>query len=84
MLSFLTSRAGAAMVAIIAAMLLLTFSHRFAYQAGRQVEREALLTRSVEILRERNRVDEQVKDMDAAALCAALGGLPDECAGFGL
>lgn len=72
---FLTSRAGAAMVAIIAAMLLLTFSHRFAYQSGRQVEREALLTRSVEILRERNRVDEQVKDMDAAALCAALGGV---------
>lgn len=84
MISFLFSRAGAALIGIVVALGLLTFSHRFAYQAGRQVEREALLTRSVEILRERNRVDEKVKDMDAAALCAALGGMPDECAGFGL
>lgn len=74
MLSFLTSRAGAAMVAIIAAMLLLTFSHRFAYQSGRQVEREALLTRSVEILRERNATDDEIRNMGDPELCRALGG----------
>ena len=74
-MAFLTSRAGAAMVAIIAVMLLLTFSHRFAYQSGRQVEREALLTRSVEILRERTQTDDEIREMDDAALCAALGGV---------
>ena len=75
MLSFLTSRAGAAMIAIVVALGLLTFSHRFAYQAGRQVEREALLARSVEILRERTQTDDEIREMDDAALCAALGGV---------
>lgn len=84
MLSFLTSRAGASLVAIIAVLGLLTYSHRFAYQAGRQIERAAILTRSVEVLRERNATDDQIKGMDAAALCRALGGLPDECTSIGL
>lgn len=75
MLALLFSRTGALMVGLIAGIAFLTFSHNFAYQSGRQVEREALLARSVEVLRERNRVDENVRDMDAPALCAALGGL---------
>jgi len=45
MISFLTSRAGATMVGIVIALSLLTFSHRFAYQAGRQVEQAAFLDR---------------------------------------
>lgn len=84
MLSFLFSRTGAAMVGIVVALGLLTFSHRFAYQAGRQVEREAMLARSIEILRERNATDDEIKGMDDRQLCLALGGLPDECAGLGL
>lgn len=84
MLSFLTSRAGASLVAIVVVLGILTYSHRFAYQAGRQVERAAILTRSVEVLRERNAVDDQIRNMDGAALCRALGGLPDECAGIGM
>lgn len=75
MLGFLTSRTGAAMIAIVIALGLLTFSHRFAYQAGRQVERTELLTRSVEILRERNATDDEIRNMDDAALCRALGGV---------
>lgn len=75
MISFLFSRTGAAVVGIVVALGLLTFSHRFAYQAGRQVEREAMLARSIEILRERNATDEEVKGMDDAALCGALGGV---------
>lgn len=75
MLAFVTSRAGAATVCIVVALGLLTYSHRFAYQAGRQVEREALLTRSVEVLRERNATDDEIRNMDDAALCAALGGV---------
>jgi hypothetical protein len=51
---------------------------------GRQLERAASLTRSVESLRERNATDDQVRNMDSTALCRALGGLPDECAGLGL
>lgn len=80
MLSFLLSRQGAAVAGIVVALGLLTFSHRFAYQAGRQVEREALLTRSVEVLRERNATDDQIRNMDSGSLCAALGGrfVPDD------
>ncbi len=84
MISFLFSRTGAAVVGIVIALGLLTFSHRFAYQAGRQVEREAVLARSIEILRERNATDDEIKGMDDRQLCLALGGLPDECAGLGL
>lgn len=84
MLALLFSRTGALMVGLIAGIGFLTFSHNFAYQSGRQKEREALLARSVEILRERNRVDEEVRDMDAAGVCRELGGLPDECASLGL
>lgn len=42
---------------------------------GRQAERAEILTRSVEILRERNATDDEIKGMDDAALCAALGGV---------
>ncbi len=74
-MAFLFSRAGMAMAGVVITLGLLTFSHRFAYQAGRQAEREAVLSRSVEILRERNRVDDEVSTMDDPALCAALGGI---------
>ena len=80
MLSFLLSRQGAALIGIVAVLVLLTASHRFAYQAGRTAERTAILNRSVEILRERNSTDDEVRNMDDASLCAALGGrwLPDD------
>ncbi len=42
---------------------------------GRLAERAEILTRSVEILRERNATDDEIKGMDDAALCAALGGV---------
>lgn len=45
MMGFLLSRTGAAVVGIVVALGLLTFSHRFAYQAGRQVEQAAFLDR---------------------------------------
>ena len=75
MLAFLFSRTGAALVGIVAALALLTFSHRFAYQAGRTAERTAILNRSVEILRERNATDDEIRNLDDASLCAALGGV---------
>lgn len=64
-----TSLAGAAVV-----LALLTWSHVQAYQRGAASERQAILTRSVEVLRERNRIDDQARNMDSAELCRALGG----------
>jgi uncharacterized membrane protein len=84
MLGFLFSRAGAAMVGIVVGLGLLTWSHTHAYRAGKAAERTDILDRSIEILRERNATDDEIRNMDDAALCAALGGLPDECAGLGL
>lgn len=84
MLAFLFSRAGAAVIGIVAALGLLTWSHTHAYQAGRTAEREAVLAHSVEILRERSATDDEIRNMDSRQLCLALGGLPDECAGLGL
>lgn len=84
MLAFLFSRAGAAMVGIVAALAMLTWSHTHAYRAGRAAERTEILARSVEILRERNATDDEIKGMDDRQLCLALGGLPDECASIGL
>lgn len=75
MLSFLFSKAGAAMIGIVAAALLATWAINAAYQAGRTAERTAILNRSVEILRERNHVDDEVRNLDDASLCDALGGV---------
>lgn len=74
MLGFLLSRQGAALMGVVAVAGLLTFSHVKAYQAGAAAERQAALTRSVEVLRERTTTDDQIRDMDDAGLCAALGG----------
>lgn len=75
MLAFLFSRTGAAVVGIVAALGLLTWSHLAAYRAGDAAARAEVLARSVEILRERNATDDEIRNMDAAALCAALGGV---------
>ena len=74
MISFLFSRAGAAMVGIVAATILATWAINAAYQAGRQAERTAILNRSVEILRERNATDDEIRNMGDPELCRALGG----------
>ncbi|SFJ65871.1 hypothetical protein [Aerobium aerolatum] len=74
----------ASLAAIIAVLGLLTLSHVKAYHAGAAAERLTTLNRSVEVLRERNATDDQIRNLDDAGLCRELGGLPDECARFGL
>lgn len=74
MLAFLLSKQGAALVGIVAVAGLLTLSHIKAYQEGAASERQATLTRSVEVLRERTATDDQIRNLDDAGLCAALGG----------
>lgn len=77
-------RLWASLAAIIAVLGLLTLSHVKAYHAGAAAERHAILNRSVEVLRKRSAIDDQIRNMDDAGLCRQLGGLPDECAGLGL
>ena len=73
-------RLWAALGAVVAVFGLLTFSHVKAYQAGAAAERLTTLNRSVEVLRERNATDDQIRNLDDAGLCAALGGrlVPDD------
>jgi uncharacterized membrane protein len=59
---------------VVAAIALLSLSHWQAYQHGASAERATTLNRSVEILRERNATDDQIRNMDDAGLCRALGG----------
>ena len=70
--------------AIIGASVAFIPAYLIGKSDGRASERATNLTRSVEVLRERNTVDGQIKGMDSSQLCAALGGLPDECAGIGM
>lgn len=44
---------------------------------GKQMAATAALSKSVQVLRERNTIDDEVSTSDAAALCADLG-LPDD------
>lgn len=74
MIAFLLSRQGALLAGVVALTGLLTFTHLEAYHAGAASERQAILTRSVEVLRERNATDDQIRNMDDAGLCRALGG----------
>jgi len=61
-------------VGLVAGAAALWAVHHHGYSQGRQEGREAALRQSVETLRERKLTDEKVQDMDAAGLCAALGG----------
>lgn len=74
MITFLSSPIGRVMGALAVAFMLLSIAWIHGHQRGAAVERTAILTRSVEVLRERNRVDEQARNMDSPELCRALGG----------
>lgn len=57
----------------IGAMLAFGPAYLYGKSAGRADERVAALTKSVEILRERNVIDEDVSSSDAANLCGSYG-----------
>jgi hypothetical protein len=46
-----------------------------AHERGREAERAATLERSMEIIQERSRTNEAVRDLDAAGICRELGGV---------
>lgn len=66
-----TTIAVAAGVALASALGIYWLGHSNGVQKGR----EAALERSVDILRQRNQTDEQVREMGDAELCAAIGGV---------
>lgn len=70
--------------AIIGASVAFIPAYLIGKSDGRASERAAILTRSVEVLRERNATDDQIRKLDDAGLCRALGGLPDECTSIGM
>lgn len=74
MIAFILSPLGRVLGALAVAASLMGLSWLHGYQRGAASERQAILTRSVEVLRERNRVDEQARNMDSPELCRALGG----------
>lgn len=84
MISFLLSPVGRTLAGLVIAAGLIVAAWFDGHSYGRAAERQAILTRSIETLRERTKVDDQIRDMDDAGLCRELGGLPDECARFGL
>lgn len=48
------------------------------YSAGYQAREAEALSGSVEVLRERNKVDDDVQGLDDDGLCRDLGGVPDD------
>lgn len=84
MLAFILSPIGKAVGGVLAAVALVTGFYAYGHHRGAVSERQAILSRSVEALRERNATDEQIRNMDSRQLCLALGGLPDECASLDL
>lgn len=53
-------RIWATLIAVVSILSLLTATHVKAYRAGAASARHAILTRSVEIPRERSRIDDEV------------------------
>lgn len=64
-----------------AAGVLIAFLPAFALgkYEGRQLERQAVIQRSIEAYQKRERIDHDVSGLDAARLCRELGGLPERC-----
>lgn len=63
------------LAAVGAALALLLASYVTTYRMGVANERAASLARSVEVLRERNKTDGEIRNLDDAGLCIKLGGV---------
>ena len=79
MMALLFSRVGFIFMGLVAGIAVIIGAYAFGHSSGIQQGREAALERSVDILRERAKTDDEINDMDARSLCIALGGewLPD-------
>ena len=59
---------------IVSVLFAVSASYFYAYRAGVNSERSASLERSIDTLRERAKTNEEIRSMDDAELCIALGG----------
>ncbi len=50
-----------------------------AFHKGRGFERAKSLRATVEAMKKRDRIDENISGLDDVKLCVLAGGLPDEC-----
>lgn len=74
MLALLVSPIGKAVGAFLAVAAVVGGVYLYAYQRGAVSERQAILKRSVELLRERNATDDEINTLDDSDLCISLGG----------
>lgn len=74
MIAFILSPIGRALLGLLFVAGLLMAAWLDGYHAGAASERQAILARSVEVLRERNATDDQIRSLDDGGLCRALGG----------
>lgn len=77
MLAFFLSPIGKALGAAVVAVLAVVGVFQYGKSVGRQGAAVDALERSVEVLRERNRTDDEVSASDAADLCGSMG-LPEQ------
>jgi len=76
-MAFLFSPIGKALGALVLGALIISGIFTYGKSVGRQGAAVEALERSVEVLRERNEINETVSASDAAALCGDYG-LSDE------
>lgn len=62
-------------VAVIVTVSAVTYSYVAVYRAGGEAVRAETLKKSVETLRERNNIDDKIRNLGDGDLCRALGGL---------
>lgn len=77
MIGFILSPLGKRLGAAVLAVSLVSGVYLYGKSVGRQGAAVEALERSVEVLRERNQINDEVSASDAAALCVSFG-LPDE------
>lgn len=77
MIGFLFSPIGKALGAAVIVIAAVSGVYLYGKSVGRQGAAVEALERSVEVLRERNQINDEVSAYDAAALCVSFG-LPDD------
>jgi len=65
---------------IVVAVLAFVLSFTGGFVQGQKAGREATLKAAVKAYQQREKINENVQNMDGVALCMALGGLRGQCA----
>lgn len=60
--------------ALMSHLVNIAFLRPAAVSEGREMERAAALKKAVELIQQRGKTNAEVRDLDSAGLCVALGG----------